>query len=65
MCSQTIFVCLQTCVLEIVYEASDDLTALERRVTEICEEAEQAVQDGYTLLILSDRMAGEGYVPVR
>ena len=42
----------------------DNEDFLSKSLDIICKEAEKAVLDGYTYLILSDRMAGRNYLPV-
>jgi glutamate synthase (NADH) len=37
---------------------------ISRGLDEVCREAENAVNEGYTYLILSDRMAGRNYLPI-
>jgi glutamate synthase (NADPH/NADH) len=44
------------------YKENDDF--LSKSLDAICAEAEQAARNGYTYLILSDRMAGRNYLPV-
>ena len=34
-------------------------------IDRICAEAAAAVREGYTLLVLSDRIAGKEFVPIR
>ncbi len=54
----------KTKTIDITWPASEGqagmLTALDR----VCTEAESAVDDGYSLIVLSDRAVGEGRVPI-
>ena len=47
-----------------VKDYSPGVDFLSRSLDAICGEAERAVLDGYTYLVLSDRMAGRNYLPV-
>ncbi len=49
--------------ISMLFEGGEG-TALESALSTICSEASQAVADGYTLLVLSDRGAGENAFPV-
>ena len=42
-------------VIDITFAKNDDKEALENALTSICEQADQAIEDGYALIILSDR----------
>ena len=56
---------LQTKVLNTVYDVEDDTEGLVPAIDHVCQEAAEAVQDGYTLLVLSDKKAGQNFVPIR
>ncbi|GAB6261465.1 glutamate synthase large subunit [Photobacterium sp. R1] len=46
---------LQAKTLDIVFQASDEAGKLEQALNHLCQHAEDAVKDGYSILILSDR----------
>jgi glutamate synthase (NADPH/NADH) len=53
--------------INTVFDVKDyvkDEDFLSSSLDRICKEAEEAVHNGYTYLILSDRMSGRNYVPV-
>ena len=52
-------------VINIVYPVTLGKSGLLISLNRICEEAVQAAEDGYTLVILSDRKAGKEFVPIR
>lgn len=54
----------QTKVVDIVYKVTEDLNALEKALDRVCELAAQAARNGFTLLVLSDKKAGHGNVPI-
>ncbi|XP_064627288.1 uncharacterized protein LOC135487499 [Lineus longissimus] len=54
----------QTTVIDTVYGVTDDHTQLAKALDKICEESVQAVNNGATLIILSDRLAGLEYIPI-
>lgn len=51
-------------VIDITYEKSAGTDGLQPALDRICEEARQAIKDGYSLIILSDRNVGPDRVPV-
>ena len=55
---------LKAKTLPAVFLAGGDGAALEQAMTALCAAAEQALDAGYTLLILSDRTAGEKLAPI-
>lgn len=50
--------------IDITYDKSEGEAGLEKRLIEICEQARQAIDDGYSLMVLSDRNIGADRVPV-
>ncbi|TAN36201.1 MAG: glutamate synthase large subunit [Verrucomicrobia bacterium] len=55
---------LKAKTIPAVFPAGGDGAALEKALTAVCVAAEQAIDEGYTLLILSDRTAGEKLAPI-
>ena len=55
----------QTKVVSTVYAVEQGVEGFMPALNRICEEAAQAVTDGYTIVILSDRMMNKDYVPIR
>lgn len=51
-------------VIDITYEKSAGQAGLQPALDRICDEARQAIKDGYSLIILSDRNVGPDRVPV-
>ncbi len=51
---------IQTSVIDAVFPAEKDSGILEKRLDEICLEAERAVDENRNIIILSDRKAGNG-----
>ena len=54
----------RTRTIDITYGTSDGEGALERAVERICNEADRAVHQGYSLVVLSDRNAGPERIPI-
>ena len=52
-------------VIDCVFPVAEGREGLVRRLIKIREEASKAVQDGFTVIILSDRKAGPEFVPVK
>jgi glutamate synthase (NADPH) large chain len=50
--------------LSLLYEASEDPISLERAVAELSARATRAVDDGFNLLVLSDRGVDEGHLAI-
>ncbi len=50
--------------IDITWQASDGTTGLENALDRICREAEEAIEEGYSLIVLSDRGVGPGRIPV-
>ncbi len=50
--------------LPMLFPVSGGDSALPRALEELCEKASRAVQDGYSILILSDRGTNEDWVPI-
>ena len=49
---------------DITYEYNEEASALKDAIDEICAQAEQAANDGYQFLVLSDRNIDSKHVPV-
>ncbi|MFW5684415.1 MAG: glutamate synthase large subunit, partial [Spirochaetota bacterium] len=54
----------KTKVIDITYENAPDDTPLRKALDRIAREAEQAIAEGYSLIVLSDRRAGADRVPI-
>jgi glutamate synthase (NADPH/NADH) large chain len=54
----------RTRVIDITYPRSEGSAGLEASLLRICEEASQAIADGYSLIVLSDREVSAQRVPV-
>lgn len=54
----------RTRTIDITYPRSEGVEGLRPALDRICEEAAQAIADGYSLVILSDRALSEDRVPV-
>ena len=54
----------RTVTLPMLFDPSEDGPGLERAMQELCDRAEQAVGEGYTILILSDRGVSERLAPI-
>ena len=50
--------------LPMLFPVEDGAKGLERALTQLCRHASQAIQSGYTLLILSDRGLDAEYAPI-
>ena len=50
--------------IDITFERSDTPGGLRRAIDRICDEAERAIDEGYSLIVLSDRGVGPDRVPV-
>ncbi|VAW70320.1 Glutamate synthase [NADPH] large chain [hydrothermal vent metagenome] len=50
--------------IDITYAISEGTGGLETAITRICDEATQAIADGHSLIIMSDRNISESRVPV-
>lgn len=55
---------IQTVTIDSVFPAERNSGVLEKRLNEICREAEKAVDDGHNIIILSDRNTGEGLAAI-
>ncbi|KAL0054356.1 hypothetical protein WJX82_007542 [Trebouxia sp. C0006] len=51
-------------VLDATWAVSEGPDGMEAGLKRICEEADQAIQEGYSYLIMSDRATGEQRVPI-
>lgn len=54
----------KTKTIDITFEKSEGAQGLQKALQRICEESSQAIADGYSLIILSDRKVGPSRVPV-
>ncbi|CAA9213299.1 MAG: Glutamate synthase [NADPH] large chain [uncultured Chloroflexi bacterium] len=54
----------RTRTIDITYPAGEDEGALQQAIGRICHEADTAVREGYSLVVLSDRNAGPERVPI-
>ncbi|MGB7214723.1 MAG: glutamate synthase large subunit [Gammaproteobacteria bacterium] len=54
----------RTATIDITYPRSDTPGGLVRALDRICAEAERAIDEGYSLIVLSDRAVGPDRVPV-
>jgi glutamate synthase (NADPH/NADH) large chain len=50
--------------IDITFARDEAPGALERAIDRICKEAERAIDDGYSMIVLSDRAIGPSRVPV-
>ena len=55
----------QTKMLDMTYPVEDGEDGLVPALEDLCMRAAQAVSQGYTLLVLSDKSAGPSKVPIR
>ena len=55
----------QTKILDMTYPVEDGEDGLVPALEDLCMRAAQAVSQGYTLLVLSDKSAGPSKVPIR
>jgi glutamate synthase (NADPH/NADH) large chain len=51
-------------VIDITYPKGESIAGLEAAMARICEESSQAIADGYSLIVLSDRAVSAQRVPV-
>jgi len=54
----------KTQVIDITYASSEGESGLQKALDRICAEASQAIDDGFSILVLSDRKIAAGRVPV-
>lgn len=54
----------KTKVIDCTFPSQDGKEALLKAIDRICDEATEAARDGYTLVVLSDRLAGPEKVPI-
>jgi glutamate synthase (NADPH/NADH) large chain len=54
----------RTKTLHMVYPAADGADGMAPALARLCNEAEQAVRDGFNILILSDRNTNRDYIPI-
>lgn len=50
--------CLQTKVIDVTFDKEDGPSGFSKALDRICEEASEAANSNYQLIILSDRSAG-------
>jgi glutamate synthase (NADPH/NADH) large chain/glutamate synthase (ferredoxin) len=50
--------------LDITWDEADGPSGMEERIAEVCREAEEAIEEGANILILSDRRTGPRRVPI-
>ncbi|MEZ6064698.1 MAG: glutamate synthase large subunit [Planctomycetaceae bacterium] len=50
--------------IDITWDRAEGVAGLPRAIDRICAEAEQAIADGYSLVVLSDRACSQSRVPV-
>ena len=55
---------LQAKTLDIVFQASEDEGKLERALKRICQYAEDAVVDGYSIILLTDRAVNSNHAAI-
>jgi glutamate synthase (NADPH/NADH) large chain len=55
---------LQAKTLDIVFQASEDQGKLERALKRICQYAEDAVVDGYSIILLTDRAVNSNHAAI-
>ncbi len=55
---------LQAKTLDIVFQASEEPGKLERALKRICQYAEDAVVDGYSIILLTDRALNSNHAPI-
>ncbi|WP_295585121.1 glutamate synthase large subunit [uncultured Lamprocystis sp.] len=54
----------RTCTLHMVYPSPEGAAGMGAALDRLCQEAEQAVLDGYNILILSDRNTNLDHIPI-
>ena len=54
----------RTCTLDMVYLSAEGAAGMGGALDRLCQEAEQAVHDGYNILILSDRNTNLDHIPI-
>ncbi len=54
----------RTMTLQMVYPAAEGAAGMEPALERLCREAEQAVRDGYNILILSDRRMNADFIAI-
>jgi glutamate synthase (NADPH/NADH) large chain len=54
----------QSKTLDITYPAVEGAAGMEKALAALCAAAEQAVKDGFNIIILSDRQAGPDRIPI-
>ncbi len=54
----------KTRVVPIVYPVADGAKGLDKALNEVCKAADQAIEEGYTFILLSDRSVDENHAPI-
>ena len=54
----------KTSTLSATYPATDGASGMEKAIERLCSEAEEAVQNGFNILILSDRDVDSDHIPI-
>ncbi len=54
----------RSCTIDITFAKSDGNAGMLKAIQRICQEAEQAIEDGYSILVLSDRNIGPERLPL-
>ena len=55
---------VKSITLPILFHPSDGEGSLERAIEELCQQASQAIEDGYSIIILSDRDVDAEHAPI-
>ena len=55
----------QTKVINLVFSVKEGPAGLQKALRRICQESEDAANNGYQLIIFTDRHADKNWVPVR
>ena len=54
----------QTLTLDITYNAEKGVDGMKPSLDRLCERAEKAVNDGFNIIVLSDRLIGQDRIPI-
>ncbi len=54
----------QTLTLDITYSADKGVDGMKPSLDRLCERAEKAVNDGFNIIVLSDRLVGQERIPI-
>ncbi len=55
---------LKTAVLPILFPASEGVVGMERALDQLCKQASEAIEEGVTILVLSDKGMDRNHVPI-